>query len=293
MPSRALLGASLEIAPADFEIADPLLDVEFPDGIGWLIADRDRAIVSVSGVGAFAIADGRRIRFQPVSGAALDAVDTWLHGTVAAFLLAQRREFALHANVVEVDGSAIAVAGAQGAGKSTSALRLAQRGHTLVADDVSPIHPEATVTVHPFARPMHVWPETAAALGLDLSGARPALPGRSKVKIPAAEPLAPVMLSAIAVLEPSNTVAAVDAVRVRGACAHELVVAHTYRVRLLSALFPRETFAWAGAIARRVPVHVVRRPQAIWTADAVAESLEQIAAAQASGRYPKRAITSE
>jgi HPr serine kinase-like protein len=281
MPIRELMGASVEVASAGFDLPHPPLDVRFPEGIAHLVADRDHAIMSVAGVGTFAIAEGSRIRFEPEPSAPASAVSTWLHGTVAGLLLAQRGRFALHASVVEIDGVAIAVAGAPGAGKSTTALRLTQSGHPLVADDVSPLDGEGPVTVHPFARPLHVWPEAAAALGVELAAARPVLPDHPKLSLPTASG-EPVRVGAIAVLEPTDAAVSVDAVRVRGARAHSLVSANIYRVKLLRGLYGAEMFAWAASVAANVPVHLVTRPDQGWTVDAVAGTVERMSSMRAA-----------
>jgi hypothetical protein len=211
----------------------------------------------------------------------------WLHGTVTALLLAQRGEFALHASVVDVDGLGVAVAGRRGAGKSTTALRLAQRGHPLVTDDVSPLQNEGRFSVHPFGRPIHVAPETARGIGLDVSAAPPVTGDDSKLTLPPPAS-APVPLRAIAVLRAGSGLA-VEAVRTRGLRAHRLVRLHTYRGPMLQQLFHTELFTWAGEVAAEVPVYVVTRPAQGWTVDAVADVLERIAAVTAEdGAAPVR-----
>ena len=122
MPLHELIGASVEVATAGFVIADPTVDVALPGGV-HLIADPRRSILRVGDVGTFAITGGRLIRFEPGPDATPGAVSAWLHGAVAALLLAQRGRFALHASVVEIDGVGVALAGSRGAGKSTTALR--------------------------------------------------------------------------------------------------------------------------------------------------------------------------
>ncbi|MEA2427863.1 MAG: hypothetical protein QOF37_1491, partial [Thermoleophilaceae bacterium] len=169
---RELLGAPVEVGAVELPIPRPVLDGELPGGGGTVVADRSRAVVRVAGVGTFGILEGAHVRFDPEPGVPAGAVGIWLHGTVAALLLAQRGSFALHAGVVEVDGQAVALTGPRAAGKSTTALRLTQRGHALVTDDVTPLDGGPPVTVHPFARSVRVAPATARSLGLDLTGAR-------------------------------------------------------------------------------------------------------------------------
>lgn len=277
MHVRELMGASVERATAGFRITDPTVDGPLPWGDGHMVADPRRAILQVREVGTFAIADGSLVRFDPELGALPGSVSMWLHGSVAALLLAQRGRFALHASVVEIDGLGIAVAGARGAGKSTTALRLSQRGHALVTDDVSPLDAAGPVTTHPYARPVHVFSQTAGALGIDVSNAQPLLPEHPKLALPAPS-RAPVTLGAIAVLQVAEAEATLDAVRVRGAQAHWLIGVNLYRAELLGDLYRAAMFEWAGAVAQKVPVHVVTRPATGWTVDAVAEAVEHIAA---------------
>lgn len=282
VPVPELMGTSVAVATPDFVITDPVVDVALPGG-AHLIADSRRAILRVGDVGTFAIADGSRIAFEPVAGAVAGSASVWLHGTVAALLLAQRGRFALHASVIEIDGVGVAVAGPRGAGKSTTALRLMQRGHALVTDDVSPLDVgAAAVSVHPFARPLHISAQSAERLGFDVSGAEAILPGHPKLALPV-PPRAPVALRAIAVLDVAGVAAAPEPRRWRGAQAHWLVERNGYRTELLGDLYRAAIFAWAGAVADAVAVHVVSRPPTGWTADDVAASVEHIAAQAGPG----------
>jgi hypothetical protein len=277
MCMRDLMGASVEVAAAGFRVTDPTVDGPLPGGGGHLVAEPRRAILRVDEVGTFAIADGSLIRFDPDPDALPGAVSLWLHGSVAALLLAQRGRFALHASVVEVGGLGVAVAGPRGAGKSTTALRLAQRRHTLVTDDVSPLEAADPVTTHPFARPVHVFSQTADTLGIDVSDAQPLLPEHSKLALPVPVS-APVALGAIAVLGVGEGEAVLDTVRVHGAQAYWLVSLNVYRAELLGDLYRTEMFRWAGAVAQQVPVHAVDRPATGWTVDEVADAVERVAA---------------
>ncbi len=271
------MGVGVERAAAGFHVTDPALDAPLPWGDGHMVADPRRAILRVREVGTFAIADGSLIRFDPEPDVLPGAVSMWLHGSVAALLLAQRGRFALHASVVEIDGLGVAVAGPRGAGKSTTALRLAQRGHALVTDDVSPLDAAGPVTTHPYSRPVHVFSQTADTLGIDVSDAQPLLPAHLKLALPAPS-RAPGPLGAIVVLGVAEADATLDAVRVRGAQAHWLICVNLYRAELLGDLYRAAMFEWAAAVAQKVPVHVLTRPATGWTVDAVADAIERMAA---------------
>lgn len=280
MPIAELLGVDVEVASATAEVANPIVDGPLAGGAAHLVADRATAVLTVPEVGAFAVAGGRSIRFEPAAAdVPAGLVSMWLHGSVAALLLAQRGRFALHASVVEVDGSGIALTGERGAGKSTTALRLVQRGHRLVTDDVSPMDGDP-VTVHGYSRPIHVFPQAAEGLGLDVSGARPIFEDHPKLSLPVPSGR-PLPVAAIVRL---GTGAEHEIVtdRLEGAQAHWLVSMNTYRTELLGRLWEPELFAWAGALAAKLPVYAVTRPADGWTVDGVADAVEQIARAHSS-----------
>src|SRR5205085_737275 len=130
------------------------------------------AVLRLPEVAEFVVRDGREVVVDPVEGVGPDVVEPWLSGLVAAIVLAQRGEFALHANLVDVDGRGVAVAGASGAGKTTTSLSLARRGGTLLGDDVVHLGVDGPAVTHvTTGRAMHVVVETAEALRLDVTAA--------------------------------------------------------------------------------------------------------------------------
>jgi hypothetical protein len=66
----------------------------------------------------------------------LEDACTYLLGPVLGFVLRLRGMICLHASAVAVDEQAIALVGPPGAGKSTTAAMFAQRGFSVIADDV-------------------------------------------------------------------------------------------------------------------------------------------------------------
>src|SRR6516165_7098359 len=66
----------------------------------------------------------------------LEDACTYLLGPVLGFVLRLRGVTCVHARAVAVDGQAVALAGSPGAGKSTTAAAFAQRGFSVITDDV-------------------------------------------------------------------------------------------------------------------------------------------------------------
>jgi hypothetical protein len=75
----------------------------------------------------------------------------------------QRRSIAIHAAIIQVEGSAAILAGMSQAGKTTLSVGLARRGFTVAGDDVALVDPE-TLKVFPIPRCFHVDDRGAALL---------------------------------------------------------------------------------------------------------------------------------
>jgi hypothetical protein len=93
------------------------------------------------GMARYRISRGKRIEVALFPGGEPETAQFFLMTTPFAALIHQRGEFALHASAVlsPASGKALLIAGASGAGKSTAAAALVQRGWRAINDDVSRI----------------------------------------------------------------------------------------------------------------------------------------------------------
>jgi HPr Serine kinase C-terminal domain len=292
MPAE-VCGATVRLGAATAP-PEPVADAILWSGQARLLADRRHARLDMVDVGRFAIMDGNEIVVEPARGADHRDLTAVLYGTATALLLAQRGQFALHASTVAVTAVGVALAGRSGAGKSTAALALEQRGHRLVTDDVSPVRwvppdrgtpgdrsagARRTPEVLPFGRPWHVWPDTATALGLDLTGLDRVDPRQTKLSLPG-RPAAAVPLRAAVVLRSDPAARHVTTSRLTGPAAVHALLGNAYRVRILGRLWAAHLFSWAAELADRLPVWSVARPGgAAARAESVAASAGEVAAA--------------
>lgn len=157
------------IGEPDVVIALGEIPAEIPDAVistPFMQADRAGcAQYRIPGVAVYLIEHGRRITIAPVMAADSPDVRLFLLGSVFGVLCNQRGVLPLHACSVEVDGGAIAFAGASGAGKSTMAAAFHRRGFRLLADDVTPIDfsgPE--VRFLPGLRRIRLWGDSVKAI---------------------------------------------------------------------------------------------------------------------------------
>jgi hypothetical protein len=96
----------------------------------------------------------------------VNSVASILLGPILGGLLRLRRTVSLHACVLEVDSGAVVFLGGRGAGKSTIAAALAQRGHAVLSDDVAAIveQPAGTWIAQPGYPRLRLAPATIEAI---------------------------------------------------------------------------------------------------------------------------------
>lgn len=90
---------------------------------------------------------------------------TYLVGPVMAFALRLRGETCLHASAIAVGNRAIALIGAPGAGKSTTAAGFAKLGFPVLSDDVVVLTgPRESLLVQPGYPRLNLWPDAVRLL---------------------------------------------------------------------------------------------------------------------------------
>ena len=185
---------------------------------------------------------------------------TYLLGPVFGVLLRLRGVTCLHASAVAFGDRVAAFVGSEGAGKSTTAAALAQRGHPVLSDDVVALaERDGSFFVHPACPYLCLWPESVESL----YGSSEALPPFSrndekrclslrKKDLRFAERALP--LGAIYVLGerrdgPAPTVEVVTLQRALVA-----LVANTFATNLLDRAMRAQEFGVLGRLVPTVPI---------------------------------------
>jgi hypothetical protein len=229
---------------------------------------------------------------------------SWIvQGWAVILATLQRGELSLHASTVRIGDEVVALAGRRGAGKSTTSLALAARGHELLVDDTTLLRlVDGQAFITPYARNVHLLPEAAEALGIEFGDLRRLAGGRVKAAfIPDDPPVAPQRVDRIVVLSPSRPAASngthptpsvtlpptVGPVLTGPAPADPVLteVRGTERVMLLrrhvgrSGLAPlvlgeQRFFELLTGLSTAVTVQRLDRPAGIWTLDTVLDLIE-------------------
>jgi hypothetical protein len=193
---------------------------------------------------------------------------TYLVGPVMAFALRLRGATCLHASAIAIEDRAIALIGAPGAGKSTTAAGFAMLGFPVLSDDVVVLSGSRdSPLVQPGYPRLNLWPDAVRLL----LGSAEALPritptwDKRYMQLDSSGDCrfqsSPLPLGAVYILgdrEASLNAPAIEAVA--GSRALMLLLGNTYGGYLLNDEMQRRDFRILSHIAAQVPVRHVRPP---------------------------------
>jgi len=157
---------AVQLGPVPDSLAAPL--ATFPD----CEANRREFLLRIPGVANYYAHDGEEIVVDIQAGAPETDVRSFLMGSLFAALCHQRGLLPLHASAVSTPRGAAAFVANSGAGKSSMAAFLAQRGHRILSDDICVVDPGAPRErrVLPAAPWLKLWDTTLAAIGESSEG---------------------------------------------------------------------------------------------------------------------------
>lgn len=155
----ALPAATLFSIPACEETRDPAFTLtSFGEGRFFQLYYSDGSHFVVNGA-----ATG--IWGMPGESQTMDDLSPYFLGPVMGYVLRRRGITALHASAVCIDGNAVVLIGAAGAGKSTSAAALALRGAPVLCEDIAAVEElNGGFSIQPGYPRVCLWPESVEML---------------------------------------------------------------------------------------------------------------------------------
>jgi hypothetical protein len=205
-----------------------------------------------------------RIRAAIAPGQTLEDLTAYLYGPVLGFLLRARGQLALHASCVRVADGAVLIAGAAGAGKSTTAAALATRGYAVASDDLTALTlDDGAAIAWPAFDHLRLWPTSQPLVLGDAACLDRITPTWDKRRFPldgAAFADTPCPVRAIVVLRERRSDARVVTRALTPAHAVIKLATLTYANYLLDATMRAHELGQLGALVRAVPVIAVTPP---------------------------------
>jgi hypothetical protein len=192
----------------------------------------------------------------------LEETAAYLLGPVLGIVLRHRGVVCLHASSVVIDGRAVAFVGPPGAGKSTTAAALAQRGLPVLADDVTAIREvDGKFYAYPAYPGLWLWPDSVEMLyGPGDDRPKPIREG-DKARISTSNGLAfearRLPLARIYRLDyrgPSESASTIESLTQENFLS---MVANTYATNLLDAKMRAHELTVLGKLVSQVPVYTL------------------------------------
>lgn len=237
------------------------------------------AVLTVADVGRFCIRDGREIVVDPDPAASERNVRLFLLGSAMGVLLHQRGALPLHANAIEIDGTAVAFLGASGAGKSTLAAAFHDRSRRILSDDVCVVRRhQGHFLAEPGIPRLRLWRDAVERSGRTIHGYERAFDTLDKYTLgvglearAAALPLRALYLLVRNEGEMDfsiRTLSGIDAVKA--------LMENTYRGSFIRTVGdPRTHFEACLALTRNVPLFALTRP---WNVARIDETMQHVEA---------------
>jgi hypothetical protein len=189
---------------------------------------------------------------------------TYLLGPVMGFVLLLRGCISLHASAIAIDDQAIALVGPAGAGKSTTAAAFAERGYSILAEDVVTLDDRgANFLVQPAYPCIRLWPASVTALFGEQTDLPRLTPNWEKrcldlTQHPYQFHEKPLPLAAIYLLEERAEDSLAPFVRqITELKALMSLVANTYSTRLMDKMMRAREFEILGRLLKTVPVRQI------------------------------------
>jgi len=145
-------------------------DLDLRSETKWFAGDSERFWFRITAVGEFLIQHGTEIIVQIAVDADLALVRLFAIGSAFSALMHQRGALVLHGAVLTDEKRAVLFTGDSGAGKSTMAAMLWNRGYKVVTEDVAVLFQhDGQWLVYPGYPFMRICPDVLAPLALDIS----------------------------------------------------------------------------------------------------------------------------
>lgn len=238
-------------------------------GYIWYQGCKDHMLMHIRNVARYYISYGKSIVIEPLQNVRFDAVKLYLLSIAYVPLLMQRGIFPLHGSALDINNIGIIISGDPGAGKSTLALALNQKGYPLITDDISVLKESenglSIICSYPQQR---ITENTASNLGIDTSLLK-RVEKSNRFYLPIEEDTLTenIPLKAFFEIMPYDG-EQVYLEEITGSKKLKTLIYNTYYYQLISSLeMSNEHFEFCSFLAKNINVYRIYRPRDEFTID--------------------------
>lgn len=233
--------------------------------------DKEDILLTINSVGRILLKHDNSIVVDKHTAADYVSIRHYILGTCFGFLLLRLAIFPFHGSAIHTQYGTVMFVGPSGWGKSTTAAKFIQEGHTLLTDDVCVVL--LSENGEPFAYPsshrIKLWDNSIEVLRYQPADYSTILPDWDKKQVYARHKFStgPHPLTAIYALWPDDE----DVLRLEPLKSHEklmTLINNTFRLEGVDIFSLRkEQFLFCSAVAQSVPVVRLRRPTSFFAID--------------------------
>ena len=233
----------------------------------------------IHGIGCYLVTNGEEIVVCPEPGARPLDVRAYLLGTGFVALCQQRHLLPLHASAVSTRKGVVAFLARSGQGKSSLAAYLAQRGFSVLADDICLIDSASSgpAMVIPTAPWLKLWRNSLEHLGRRVQGLERVFSEDDKYRLPLANTLSPEPIGRLVFLESNpNQASATEMQELSAVEAIPLLMDLTHQAYVLQATGQLEqSFLRCSRVSSQARAYRLIRPWGFEHLESSVDALEK------------------
>lgn len=162
--------------------------VSAPDSGKTYFCDENQFYIEISDVAKYHLVVAENILFiEPnINLTDLYPINTWLYGTIFAYILQSRGYLVLHGSAVLVNDRAVIFSGDSGVGKSTTAAAMVAHGYPLITDDVVALRYNSVgqLVLIPGPQRVKLWDDALTKFGRSSDGLQQVTNKDNKYELP-------------------------------------------------------------------------------------------------------------
>ncbi len=240
-------------------------------------ASENSFLLKLNSIGSFHVQNGSDISIEKAANANEDDLRLILLGSVFGALLHQRGLLPIHGSCVHKNGITTVFSGISGAGKSSLAAMLVNRGYTLIADDISVLElSNDTTMVTPGIPHMKLWHDVMIELNKNPSDHKKVRSQLLKYRVPNENHVIEesLHLNQIIILR-SRNISTFSIKEIHGVEKFELLKNNTFRYRYIAGLEQFKLhFSYISRIASSTRIFILNRPSSPLDLESLADVIE-------------------